>query len=120
MERTEPRPPWTPPRVRTVLLVLALIVVLNAFDVCATLIVVSVVGAAEEMNPLMRWALNAGPATFTLVKMGMIVGFSSGLAWLALRRQLAWRGLCGLAALYAGLVAYQFAVFCIAPPPGFR
>lgn len=119
MERTDPRPAWTPPRVRTILLLLSLIVALNAFDAWATLIVVSVVGATEELNPLMRRALNAGPETFITVKMGMIVGFTSGLAWLARRRRMAWYGLCGIAALYAVLVAYQIAVFCIVPPPGF-
>lgn len=119
MKRTENRPPWTPPRVRLVLLILLLVIALNVFDVFATLIVVSVVGTAEEMNPLMRWALNAGPATFIAVKMGMIAGFTSGLALLARRRRMAWYGLCGIAALCAALVAYQIAVFCIAPPPGF-
>lgn len=119
MARTESRPPWTPPRVRLVLLILSLIIALNAFDTWATLIVVSAVGAGEEYNPLMRFLLEAGPAWFVAGKMGMIVGFASALAWMSRRRRLAWYGLCGIAALYLALVAYQAAVFVIAPPPTF-
>lgn len=111
---------WTPPRVRLILLILTLIVVLNAFDACATLLIVHVINADVELNPLMRWALKAGPVCFIAVKMGTVIGFASILAWLARRRRAAWIGLCIIAALYTALVLYQLSLFIIVQPPCLR
>src|SRR5260221_10741591 len=98
------RPPgWTPPRVRLILLIFTLVLVLNAFDICATLVIVGIVGTSEEMNPLMRWSLEHGPATFVAVKTGLVVGLTSLLTLLSSRRRLAWYGLCGIAIVCAVL-----------------
>ena len=111
--------PWTPPSRRLVLLVLGLICALNLFDASATLVVIPIVGTAEEENPLMRWALDAGPEVFLVIKMGILISFASFLAWQSEHRRLAWIGFCALTCICAALVAFQLSVFIIRPPPGF-
>lgn len=52
---------------------------LNLADAVSTHILLSIFGAAIELNPLLRWAYTVGPAEFWIVKIAII---SAGLAML--------------------------------------
>ncbi len=116
MERTETRPPWTPPRVRTVLALLAFFLFACLFDAWSTLIVTG--GEPDgEMNPLMRAALAIGPTYFFVLKMTLDLGCGVLLAALARRRRFAWIGFCTLAGIHAALFLFQATLIISVPPP---
>lgn len=99
---------WTPPRPRLVVLVYLLIVGFNAFDAFATLAALD--KGADELNPLMRAALELGPAAFIAVKMALIGFLCALLALVTMwrtrqvrERKFAWTSLRLLTAVY-GLV----------------
>lgn len=99
---------WTPPRVRLVVLLYALLIVSNAFDAHATLDAVR--AGAVELNPLMAYALSQGAAVFIGAKMLLAGGLGLALAALARRRRLAWYGLVAVSAIYGAVLIWQVAL----------
>jgi hypothetical protein len=107
--------PWTPPRPRTIVIILLLLLVASVFDALATLKIIS--RGADEWNPLMSFALSIGPWYFFLVKMAFTVIGSLILAYYARVRRWAWWGLCAVSAVYFLLVLlHLFLLFCIPIP----
>ncbi len=114
------RKPWTPPRVRLILLVSFLLLAANVFDTFATLAITRIVGISEELNPLMYALLAAGPGWFAAVKIGHMLCMTALLAWQSNHRRLAWIGLCAVTVIYAILVTYQATLLLLVPPSGFH
>lgn len=113
------RKPWTPPRVRLILLVSFLLFAANMFDTFATLAVTRVVGISEEENPLMYALLAMGAGWFAAAKIGAMLCMVTLLAWQSSQRRLAWIGLCAVTVIYTILVASQATLLLLVPPPGF-
>ena len=94
--------PWTPPRVRIIVLLFAFITAANAFDLWSTYHLIRV-GRAEEANPIVRDALALGPCAAYFWKMAVIALATAPLAVLALKRRRAWIVFCLVALGFAAL-----------------
>ncbi len=99
---------WTPPRIRLIVLLYALLLASNAFDAHATIDAVR--AGAVELNPIMAFALSYGVAYFIGMKMLLAGGLGLALAALARRRRLAWYGLIGVSTVYGIVLVWQVAL----------
>lgn len=86
--------------------VLVLINVLSALDLFITLMVLRL--GAVELNPLMAYLFELGPAPATLFKVGLVVAATAGL-WLLRRHRAALTTALGLALVYGTLVTFEVA-----------
>lgn len=99
---------WTPPSVRLIALLYALLLVSNGFDAHATIDAVR--HGAVELNPIMAFALSYGVAAFVATKMLLAGGLGLALAILARRKRLAWYGLIGVSTAYGIVLVWQVAL----------
>lgn len=99
--------PWTPPRVRTVIIVCVIFIAANIFDAWSTLYVLR--HEATEFNPIMGFAIKLGPQWFYAVKILLPVLVSIPLGIYAPRRRGTWQMLVALTLFFTHLAAYSLA-----------
>jgi hypothetical protein len=89
---------------RLLLEVLVLINVLSALDLFITVMVLRL--GAVELNPLMAYLFEMGPAPAALAKIGLVVTATVGL-WALRRHRAALTTAFGLAVAYGALVTFE-------------
>jgi hypothetical protein len=112
MNRSRSVERWTPPRRPLPLLIFIFLQFANIFDAASTLLMTGL--GAEEVNPVMAWALNRGPTVFLAIKLPLIVIVTGiMLRWVTnershpVNRRMAWWALCLSFVLFALLSAYH-------------